>query len=272
MIHTFKYSSLLLIASALASVKSFASVSIISDSFTQEAANINKTDGFVSFSDAGSQWHAATNSAWNHGTGNDWIYNTSNAGGSVSDGALVQLVDLSTLGLTSAESALDVSFKYVSWNGTTPDNLYVHLWGIVDKGAVGTDVLANMGAQNGNMWAGTDFAKYDIYGLDDGAKFTITQDGGAGNAAISLVDFQATASATFADAATYTNQFDLSGHTIVNLAGYDYLLIGFTRDPDVGTSNGFALYDVSLTGVPEPSSSAILAGLLGLFCIMLRRR
>lgn len=217
------------------------------------------------------EWNAATNSSWAHGTGNKWFYNTSNAGAVPSDAAVVKIINLNALTF-NGEDKLTFNMVFNSWNGTTPDDIYVHLWGLVDdKSSTSTTSFANTGAQNGNMWIQP--GNFSYYNLGSGAAMAVGGDQGqAGNAAVKFVDHPGTVTSGIADAVDYTTTLDLSGHSVNTIAGYDYLVIGIARNPDVGTSNGFAVHDLSVTAVPEASHAALALGLIAGGALALRRR
>lgn len=255
-----------IIVSAMAVVAtvstSMAGISLINDDFS--GSPLTK-DGALDRNSTG--WHAASSGSWTHGSGNTWIFNTSNAGGFTSDGGIATIVPLGGLGL-SGENALDVNFTFNSWNGTTGDNIYVHLWGLVD--ATPTDgSIANLGAQNGNMWVDAIASGFTVYNLGSGAQMTAGADGAAGAAAIQLLN-QDTGTSLIGDAVDYNTTIDLSSYTVNTVGGYDYLVMGFGRNPGVGTGNSFAMHDVEVNAVPEPSS-ALLIG-LGAMAFTLRRK
>ena len=259
-----KYTLPFIALTGFAVTSAFAGISIIDDSFS---SNTLTKDGALNQDSTG--WHTNGTNSWTVGTPNGWAYNTSNEGGAVSDGAMAQIVDLSGKGLTG-ESQLTVAFDFVSWNGTTNDNIYVHLWGLVDNSASGTASIANMGAQNGSMWANAVDNGFSVYNLGDGSLMANTGGGGGGNAAIQLLNQAPSVSSLESDAINVSSTIDLSSYAVDTLAGYDYFVIGFARNPDVGTGNGFAIYDVAVTAVPEPSSAALLG--LGGVALILRRR
>lgn len=223
---------------------------ILEDSFS---TNTLTKDGALNQGSTG--WHAIGSGGWTVGTGNGWLYNTQADNGSSSDGAVAQIVDLSGLGLTN-ESQLHVEFDFVSWDGVNDsDDIYVHLWGLVNDSASGTASIANLGAQNGNMWATAVENGFSVYNLADGSLMTVNGDASAASAAIQLLD-QDTGSSLLADAIHVRSTIDLSSYTVDALAGYDYFVIGFTRNPGAG-DNKFALYDVAVSVTPEPDTSIL---------------
>lgn len=232
-----------------------ADIIVLSDNFS--VSSLTK-DGTLNKDSTG--WHSVSSSAWNQGLGNTWLFNTSNAGGSTSDGGLAQIVNLGSLGLTG-EDQLKVEFTFNSWNGTTPDNIFVHVWGLVDNTASASAGIANLGAQNGNMWANAVDNGFSVYNLGSGSLMGSNAEGNAGNTAIQLLN-QDTGTSLIGDAVNHSTTFDLSGYAVNTLAGYDQFVIGFGRNPGIGTGNSFALHDVtvtasSMTAVPEPSSFAL---------------
>ncbi len=216
-------------------------------------------------------WSASSSSSWAHGTGNNWFYNTSSAGGVPSDGAVTKIIDLNALTF-NGEDKLRFNMVFNSWNGTTPDDIYVHLWGLVNnQGSTTTTSFANYGAQNGNMWIYP--GNFSYYNLGSGVLMAVGGDQGqAANAAIQFIDHPGTGDANLVNADNHTTILDLSGHSVNTIAGYDYLVIGIARNPDVGTSNGLAIHDLSITAVPEMSHTALALALTALGALALRRR
>ena len=212
-------------------------------------------------------WHQASTASWVNGTGNGWMYNTTNSGGNTSDGAVARIIHLGGLGLGS-EDRLTVDLKFVSWDGTTGDNLYIHLWGLEDVSSTAASNIANLGAQDGNMWANAVDNGFNVTNLGDGTTFSDSSQANAGSAAIQLLN-QDSGTANFGDAIDYSANFDSVG----TLADYDYLVVGIGRNPAVGTGNGSSFYDFTLTAtsIPEPSSLALLF-VGGALVLGLRRR
>ena len=68
---------------------------------------------------------------------------------------------------------------------------------------------------------------------------------------------QDTGNSLLANAIHVRRTFDLSSYAVDTLAQYDYLVIGFARNPDVGTGNNLALYDVAVTATSEPNTSFV---------------
>lgn len=221
---------------------------ILEDSFS---TNTLTKDGALNQNSTG--WHSGT--GWHVGTTNGWVYNTNVDASSTSDGALAQIVDLSGKGLTN-ESQLHVEFDFVSWEGANAsDDIYVHVWGLVDNSASGTASIANLGATNGNMWAIAATNGFSVYNLRDGSLMTASGDATAASAAIQLLD-QDTGVSSEVNAIHVRSTFDLSSYAVDTLASYDYLVVGFTRNPG-GDDNKFALYDVAVTVTPEPDTSLV---------------
>ena len=221
---------------------------ILEDSFS---INTLTKDGVLNQNSTG--WHAG--SGWGLGTGNGWLYNTNVNAGSTSDGALAQIVDLAGKGLTN-ESQLHLEFDFVSWDGANAsDDIYVHVWGLVDNSASGTASIANLGAQNGNMWANAVTNGFSVTNLGDGSLMSAGGDGVASGAAIQLLD-QDTGNSLLANAIHVRRTFDLSAYAVNTLAGYDYLVIGFSRNPVAG-DNKFALFDVAVSVTAEPNTSLV---------------
>ena len=221
---------------------------IFEDSFS---SNTLTKDGALNQNSTG--WHAG--SGWGLGTTNGWVYNTNVNAGSVSDGALAQIIDLSGQGLTN-ESQLHVEFDFVSWQGANAsDDIYVHLWGLVDESASGTASIANLGATNGNMWANAVTNGFSVTNLGDGSLMTGGGDSVAGSAAIQLLN-QDTGNSLLPAASHVRTTIDLSSYTVDTLAGYDYFVIGFTRNSGAG-DNKFALYNVAVSVTAEPNTSLV---------------
>jgi len=161
------------------------------------------------------------------GSDSDWqivngvLTNTSNVNGNPSEGAAATLYDLSSL-TDDGYSQLTIQFDYTL---AEPDErLYLHLWGLVDNAATSNTSIINTGATNGNAWyyPETLMTPYNL-GQENG-QFTDTV-GIASEAAIALSDLEGVRK-------TFSQSFDLSSFIDApdNLAAYDYLVLGFTRN------------------------------------------
>lgn len=263
-----KYSILLLIA-LVSFCHLSADVSIYSTSFNSPGTSLDKGTQTRDMT----AWSANGNSLWAHGVGNNWFYNTSNAGGVASDGGVAKIIDLDALTF-NGEDKLSFNIVFSSWGGTTPDDIYVHLWGLVDnKNSTSTTTFANNAAQNGNIWINEN--NFTYYNLGSG----VTMATGAGNdqghnanAAIQFIDHPGTGDSLLVNAENHTTTLDLSGHSVNTIAGYDYLVIGIARNPDVATGNNFAIHDLSVTAIPEASHAALAMALTALGILALCRR
>tara|TARA_B110000285_G_scaffold217482_1_gene265900 strand:- start:460 stop:1260 length:801 start_codon:yes stop_codon:yes gene_type:complete len=246
----------------IAATSAFAAVTIISDDFS---TNTLSKDGLAERDETG--WQTRTTSDWNYGAGLTRFYNVGTKAVSANDteGGFAQTVSLAGLGLTD-ESQLTVSFTYETLGGTSAaDDLFVHVWGLVDLTSTATTGMANLSATAGNLWQPGD-ALFTTYSLGDGSVLSSSNNATASTAAISLVDMAVGITPTL-----YSTTLDLSGYALDTLAQYDYFLISFNRTYG-GSEQGFALRDVAVTAIPEPGTYALLGGLLSLCCVMLRRR
>jgi len=142
---------------------------------------------------------------------------------------------------------------FVSWDGASDsDDIYVHLWGLVDTGASGTAWIANLGASNGHMWAKAVDAGFSVTNLGDGGLIAEASDTNASSAAIQLLD-QDSVTSLEGDAIHVSSTINLSSYAVDTLAGYDYFVIGFTRNPGAD-DNQFALYDVAVSATESSTS------------------
>jgi len=255
---------------ALASSALVAEVDLINDTFGA-SSNLTKNTGsdwFLHVDDADDQWHAADSSAWTHGVGGGFMYNAATDGSRTSDGAIATMLSLSELGL-GAENQLTVDFNYSSWGGNGDNAVQVHLWLVTDNGLVAGDQIAYIGANNGRMdnrsANTTPAGNFDAYHVADGTAVGFND---------VKVSFAATDTGDQAplNVANFQQTFDISGYTTGGtLVEYDYFVLGVSRNTAAG-DNAFALHDISVTAIPEPSTYALIGGLLALSSVMLRRR
>jgi len=232
---------------AVSSDADSAAIQLIDDSFS---TNTLTKDGNLYQDDTG--WRASSSGAWAVETASGWVTNTSVNDGANSDGGLAQIVDLDGLGLTD-ENQLEVEFNFVSWDGANDsDDIYVHLWGLVGNSSTGTAWIANLAASNGNMWAKAVDAGFSVYNLGDGGLIASASDTNANSAAIQLLD-QDSGTSSEGDAIHVLRKINLSSYEVDTLVGYDYFVIGFTRNPGAD-GNKFALYDVAVSATESSTS------------------
>ena len=167
---------------------------------------------------------------------------------------------------TASGSSISFSFDYNVTAGSP--SIYFHLRGIEETGVspVWSVDLAGRGgaayhsdATNG----GGPGADTETYSLFDGTLI----DGAAGTAYNG-------GNLNLTGTGTISATIDLSGFTsggrTGDLSDYEYLAAAFAFDFDEAGTAGISNF--SVTSVPEPSSAALLGGLLALSAVMLRRR
>lgn len=197
------------------------------------------------------------NSAWRYGEGNAWVFNTLSHGDQRSESPLIKVVDLRAHKL-AAHSTLDLSLQYSAWQyeaGTGQlDDLFIHVWGLVDRGRSSSNSLvANLSSSNGNVWGAED-ADFDYYNLKDGVKFPKHSDSDYGSAAIQLSGLD-TGTSEEADLKTLEYQIDLSGFSKNKLRDYDYLVVAIARNTvavdALKSGRGFAVHELRLSMVDD---------------------
>ncbi|VGO12501.1 Arylsulfatase [Pontiella desulfatans] len=224
----------------------YAETVLINDDFSVGTVGTSLTIGAAN----DGQWYAENGSVWTITNGV-----LGNAGGSSdvsnNEGSLAQLVDLS--GITDTNlSSLTLSFLYQGNSAT--EELYVHLWGMnfATAPADGTSVV-NHGATAGNMWkigaSSTAFNNGDLYNLGNlNGEFFNVNVGAYQEAAVRIPT-------TGTDLVNFSQTFDLSVNTngMDNIAAFDYLVIGITRDAN-GTDPSIVIDDFMLA-VSDPSDN-----------------
>lgn len=239
---------------------------ILDTTFGEGAGNVlDKSAGPAKRDDA--LWRS-DNGDWNHGVGNTWIFNTSTGNNNVAEGGLVRTIALGGLGLTD-ENALSVTFTYADW-GVNPaaDNLHIHLWGLVDVSSSPTSGTAELWSSAGNLWGGqTDYADFTRYNLRDGTLMALYSDSNSSTAAhiINRMKLSDTN-----DGTRDTVNFVLN--STGTIANYDYLVVGLARNTAGNSGEGFAIHDINITAIPEPSSLALFALAGSILFASLRRR
>ena len=169
------------------------------------------------------------------------------------DTAVSQFID--NTGGAYSGGEISLAFDYDTTLGTP--GLFVHLIGLDITGASpaaafrSTDRNGAASIENAN-----NVTAYNLFTGSVGGAF-----GNAGDAYNGGVTGDGTVSSTI----------DLSGHaTYQDLSDYDY--IGVAIGWDFTAAGAIEVSNFSVTAVPEPSSAALLGGLLALSAVMLRRR
>ena len=162
---------------------------------------------------------------------------------------------------TASGSSISFSFDYNVSAGSP--SIYFHLKG-VDAGAspIWKQQLVGRGG-TAYVTDSVDLAanNTDTYNLFNGN----LSDGGSAADAYNVGNTNVTGTGTV------TGTIDLSGHaTYQDLSDYEYLAVAFAFDFDEAAT--VEISNFSVTSVPEPSSAALLGGLLALSAVMLRRR
>ena len=226
-------------------------------------------DRYVELTDIDGNWHnqdgAIGGANGFEGVMNATTLTVTNAAGT-DNSRLYETPSVKIINNTASGSSLSFSFDYNVTAGSP--SIYFHLRGIEETGVspVWSFDLAGRGgaafhsdATNGGG-PGADTETYSLFDgtLIDGAPGTAYNGGNL----------------NLTGTGTISATIDLSGFTsggrTGDLSDYDYLSAAFAFDFDEAGTAGISNF--SVTSVPEPSSAALLGGLLALSAVMLRRR
>jgi hypothetical protein len=173
-------------------------------------------------------------SAWT--VTNGVLRNSSSVDSRVAEGALGQIIALTSLG-NGAENQIKLSFDYSTT--ASSEILYVHLWGYVDVSSTPSTPTMNLGASNGNAWESAAGALI-AYNLGKPNAMFASPAGQQWDAAAILTGTTG--------ARSYSGTFDLSAFTTApdTVSAYDYLALGFTRQIGGAASPSVVISNVVL--------------------------
>lgn len=251
----------LLLVSAITAASSFIAISV-------QASVVVLDDGFtgsvlgeaLQFGDLGSSdWRATAGSNWTISSGA-----LSNGGGGTAAqnaGGVGKLIDLT--GISDASlNQLDVN---VGFNlSSTTEQLYLHVPGYVGSAPASTLSFFNQNATNGNAWDTAAGSFDSAFTLNDG---TIVDGSSSGTVAANAIRLDNGTTGL----QMFSTTLDLSSHAVNNIAGYDYLVVAFTRNAFGGSPNA-SIESINLTAIPESSTYVLFVGLAGLSFVLTRRR
>lgn len=253
-----------------------------------QAATDILNDNFGTDSTPSNQWRIYENTidtGWNKAVGNGVVGNGGDvpAGTSsqwtITGGSLSNSSTYAATGYPEAKVAEAPAFNFFSGAGTTEthltlsfdysvgagDTFYAHLWGMTGTSNLDGEEVSNIEASangNVNLTNNGNTTELTGYNLTDGAAT------GFGGIATAI-------SGALTGSGTFTSTFSIAGLGIggvTTAADLDYYLIQFAKNED-GLAGTTSIDNFSLTAaIPEPSTYALFAGLLGLSYVMVGRR
>ena len=187
-----------------------------------------------------------------HGNATNWSISSnvlSHSGlGDGNEGLVGQMIAPTTSG-----SKLSLSFDY-----NVGSRIFVHLRGFDVTAAEPTWWITTW-ANNGNAWNNS--SNGDTYNLHDG--LLLPDSGNANNG-------DAGEAVSFTGSGTASLEIDISGHTVSDIADYEYIMLGFGVSAS-GENTTSTISNLNLSvAVPEPSSTALIG--IGTLGFLLRRR
>ena len=212
---------------------------------------------------------SATNGGGNWVENGDAAYN--NSGTSFNDSSLIYSTNA-----FQSDGGFELTVNYTASNTNTESGRNIFGFGLMEDASSWT-------AANDNSPVGELASVYSIgvhvtrevnRGLNFADGSTLTQLDAAGNIFPSATSTPVVISVLADGLGGADWSYSINGSEIDsgNIASFDFSksfnFVAYAQDNEVAKS----LQSVSLAAIPEPSSYALLAGLLGLSCVMLRRR